>query len=234
MAAFTQSAHHEEGAFDLESIESTGERGEFMHEITLPEGLEGYAVLIEAQTKGEGESFYVAVDVGGERVGEEALARVQEKGYGAYLHTEQKPAGGKKVRVNLFVTAGAKVKVSVLKVFRKAKEYALSKLTCEGCKKLLRFIISSILVQFGVVLTPDDFIPVDLLPAEWTETIRKAATAYDSLPEPVRDVLDFAGNLFRGALIDILKAVSDILKDAFKPLDYALKVVCTKIGCCVA
>lgn len=234
MPAFKESKHHERGEFDLESVESTGERGELMHEITLPDGLEAYALLVEAQAKGGGESFYVAVDVGGVRVGEAALAEAQKKGYGAYLHTEQNPVRGKQVRINVFVTAGAKVKVSVLKVFRRAKDYALSKISCEGCKKLLRFIISSILAQFGVVLTPDDFIPVDLLPPDWTEALRKAANSYDSLPKPLRDLFDFVGHLFRGGLVDILKAMSDILKEAFKPLDYALKVVCTKIGCCAA
>lgn len=234
MTAFRKDLHSEQGAFELESIESTGARGELIHEVTLPDGLDGYAVLIEAQVKGEGEAFHVAMEVDGKREGAEALDRLKQKGHGAFLHTGQQPAGGTKLRFNLFASAGARVKVSVLKVFRRAKEYALSKLSCEGCKKVLRFVLSSLLAQFGVVLTPDDFIPVDLLPAGWVDALRDLGKTYDTLPKPVRDVLEFAGTLFKGALIDILKGMADILKEAFKPLDYALKTVCTKVGCCAA
>jgi hypothetical protein len=121
--------------------------------------------------------------------------------------------------------AGRRLRVSVMILFRSigaAVQRLGSKMSCNGCQRLVRMTIAAILATVGVPDIPWDAVVTD---PELLERI-KALASGEGLPPALRELLKSAG------LEGVLDALLAALNELTEPLSRVAQRVCRALGSC--
>ncbi len=99
------------------------------------------------------------------------------------------------------------------------------RLSCTGCKRLLRFVISWLITGFGL---PD--IPLDgSLPKEFWDWLRAILSGGpSSWPTVVAKLLEYLSK----PIIEALKWLAALVNELYQPIDTLLEKACAWLGFC--
>lgn len=225
MGAFDRTEIRVDDAFALTELDSTGEEGKIEVEVPVEDGVATVAVMVE------GRGVDCEVDI----VGEGELLR----GWAGGAEPDAVPrqlflrAGHHLKTVRLKIrTQGARVKVSVLRIFRQFAADLRKRMSCTACKKLVRFVITWLLTGLGV---PD--VPMDgALPASVWARLREWLALGDlgELPPIVAQFLAALHSEFVKQLIEALRWVLAFVNEMYETIDSVLTWICRRLGFCAA
>lgn len=221
MGAFDRSDMTSDGNFVLTELESTGEAGETRLELALESDVAAIAVLIE------GDGLDAVTEIDGERGGIEEAQAARDRGPHRRLMVRV-GQGMKSLRITIWST-GARARVSILRVFRRFRSEIGQRLSCTACKRLVRFLITSIITGFGWADLPwDGELPRSL----WEKLRHVLNTDVSQWPPIVANLLAALNSRLVEELIVALRWLIGFLNEALQPLDYLLELICRKLGFC--
>lgn len=214
MAVFDKTTTVSEGSFDLLELDTTGEEGEFEHTAEVDSSASLVGVLIE----GEIEEYEVLLE--GEPIRESEEAAISE-GNTRTLVTVSDPVteGTARLSIRGFLKAGRRVKISVLKLARRMQR----RVSCNGCKRLLRFIVSALLAAAGA---PDVQVGGGI-PSEFGEWITDI-----EFPDAVQRIVDNLDPEFWETALEALSQIGAFLNQLMTPFDAVVTYLCEQIGAC--
>lgn len=221
MAPFDRIDTTAPGQFALTEFESTGERGEFEVEIPIEADATALAVMMEGDVR------EAVVEINGERV--EPDSHLDGAGAWAsrlFLRTGEKL---KSLRVRIW-THGERARVSVLRVLRQFGADLKRRISCTGCKRLVRFVVTWILTGFGVPHIPwDGPLPV----AAWDRLREFLGVDGSHWPAVVAKLLHSLHSEFVEAFLKALRWALAFINEMYEPLDRLLEAICRYLGFCV-
>ena len=220
MAPFDRVDTTAPGQFALTEFESTGERGEF--EIGIPIEIDAtmLAVILEGDVR------EAVVEINGERVEPDAHV----SGGGAWSSRLFVRAGEKlnSLRVRVW-THGERARVAILRVLRQFGADLKRRISCTGCKRLVRFLVTWILTGFGVPHVPwDGPLPV----AVWDRLREFLAVDASHWPGVVARLLSSLHAEFVEQFLKALRWALAYINVMYEPLDRLLEAVCRYLGFC--
>lgn len=216
MAAFDRNDFVSEGSFSLTEFESTGEGGGVSAEIDLEQDTAAIAVIVE------GMPVEAAIEIDGVRMQPEGVPRAAPTARRTLYF--RAVSGARKLKIQLW-SKGERVKVSVLRLMQRFKADLKKRLSCTGCKRLLRFVISWLITGFGL---PD--IPLDgSLPKEFWDWLRAILSGGpSSWPTVVAKLLEYLSK----PIIEALKWLAALVNELYQPIDTLLEKACAWLGFC--
>jgi hypothetical protein len=229
MGAFNSTLSDYSGYSVLE-FEASGEGGTHEHRSTV-DGQVTAAVVVA-----EGDIAELGVTVGDQRLAEtddDATTHVR-RGRFRSLFVKLNPARGAELGVRAAVRAGVHAKITVLFLRRAARDYwhhVREQLNCEGCKRLVRVLVSAALAGLGYVDLPTDMAGDA---SEWLlEQLGAIADGdYSRLPDAVRGLLEHIDKDAVRSIFKALHAVWEVVQTAANGMDWLLTRVCQKLGFC--
>jgi hypothetical protein len=220
----------EEESFRLIELETSGENGnEIYFEGVITKEQAAVAILVEGEADGVEIHFN-----DGPNQWKKERDNSNDTGTYKFFVAPEVPAhnGFTRLRLRVWRKIKARIRVSILVLFKLAKE-AWEKISCTGCKKLVRFLILSLVAHLGAALIPAH----GVLPESFWELLRGA------LGQGIQHFLDFippASRVFFTQLsvgfvdkfIKALESIGKFFNEAFTPIDDALEFICRMMGLC--
>ena len=219
MASFDVTFFHSEDKFRIIEMDSTGEGGDY--DLTFDIGPEATAVAVLI----EGEGLKAEISLGDELLEKNGKTKFTSQKGSRTFHTQIAPEGtnlAPRISLRGIVDRGTRVKISIISLFRKFKK-SWEPISCTGCKRLLRFLISMLLTGGGL---PD--IPLDGdIPEEFWKWIQDL-----NPPEAVKKLLEHLPDELFGKIIGALQWAVAFFNEAYAPFDAVLTTVCCRLGFC--
>lgn len=220
----SRSEFKEEGysVYELEAKDSPGS-----HKYNVTIGQDVSAVLVHVEGTNE-----TQVHIGEQEIVDRDKSTYTHKSKNSAVFLKIKPPYGKSESINVKVEAsipkGSRLRVTILVLFKKFREFT-ERLSCKGCKKLLRGLISLILSSMGI--------PAWL---ESAELSAKAAELLESLideiavplPTAIRELLNNFDSTVLKKILGAAKHVLSVANFVVEPIDIFFEKICIYLGYC--
>lgn len=229
MNRFERDATRERDFITVE-LESTLEGGEASHTEPIPSGVSAAIVLVE----GQGEA---TVRIGDRQLEDDNETSFVRRGESRSVFVKLDPVsrgGRSEIVVEARTREGSRLKVLVVFVRRSITLFWLAlrrRLSCKGCKRLVRALISIALALAGFLDWPaDQALPA---PPDFIQLIDRLASGdLGGLPNVVKGLFERIDSAFLREIFRAIHAVLIVLDFAFEFLDAFLTMVCRRLGFC--